>query len=403
MSTSWRDNLKPASFRGVPFGVFATSVSGGRRIANHEYPGRDVPFVEDLGRLGRAYNIEAFVVGSDYMQRRDALIEALEAKGPGKLVHPYAGELTLQVEGYAFDETRDDGGMAAFHITLRQSEKITYPSTAVNQSAAVVSDAGALQDAIAQATAYAYSVRNSENQGLNYDVANAATQTVYGTATVVKKRMQPDIVALLGTLDQFTKDIARLSADATQLITTPAALSYRFISLISRLAVVADPIRALTVYQRLFDDINGYFVTKTYTANSAQKAANDAALKQTLQVGVISSAAQAAASATYESWQQANAARNTIDNMIEGVIYSITDDSVYESITSLRTSIAQAIPPEGTTLKDLVTVSVPASVPSLALAWRIYAAVDSELDIVSRNDIRNPFCVPGGSTVQVLR
>ena len=63
------DNLRstPAS-RGVGFQVDETEAPiAGRRVAVHEYPGRDEPFVEDLGGAGGGTNqrgaVEAFVVG----------------------------------------------------------------------------------------------------------------------------------------------------------------------------------------------------------------------------------------------------------------------------------------------------------------------------------------------------
>ncbi len=40
---SWSDQLLPASFRGVPFGVLGSRSRFGRRLAVHEYPYRDRP------------------------------------------------------------------------------------------------------------------------------------------------------------------------------------------------------------------------------------------------------------------------------------------------------------------------------------------------------------------------
>ena len=49
-STSWREDLRPASFRGVPFLVDESHVVIGRRVVLHEYPLRDKPYAEDLGK-----------------------------------------------------------------------------------------------------------------------------------------------------------------------------------------------------------------------------------------------------------------------------------------------------------------------------------------------------------------
>lgn len=59
-SNDWRDRLRDASFRGVPFSVEDDEGSFGRRVQVHEYPNRDKPFTEDLGRATRRMTINAY-------------------------------------------------------------------------------------------------------------------------------------------------------------------------------------------------------------------------------------------------------------------------------------------------------------------------------------------------------
>ena len=47
--------LRKASFNNVSFEVSAGSVSVGRRIVTHEFPQRDTPYSEDLGRAYRQF------------------------------------------------------------------------------------------------------------------------------------------------------------------------------------------------------------------------------------------------------------------------------------------------------------------------------------------------------------
>jgi prophage DNA circulation protein len=53
----WRDVLlsQPASFRGVIFHVETGGKSSGRRTVTHEYPKRDDPYAEDMGRVARHF------------------------------------------------------------------------------------------------------------------------------------------------------------------------------------------------------------------------------------------------------------------------------------------------------------------------------------------------------------
>ncbi|WP_172904159.1 DNA circularization N-terminal domain-containing protein, partial [Escherichia coli] len=82
-SSGWRDRLQDASFRGVPFKVEEESAGTGRRVETHEYPNRDKPYTEDLGKITFRPSITAYVVGDDCFDQRDRLIEALNKPGPG--------------------------------------------------------------------------------------------------------------------------------------------------------------------------------------------------------------------------------------------------------------------------------------------------------------------------------
>ncbi|HGW7256049.1 TPA: DNA circularization N-terminal domain-containing protein, partial [Escherichia coli] len=97
--SGWREKLLEASFRGVPFKVEEESAGTGRRVETHEYPNRDKPYTEDLGKVTFRPSITAYVVGDDCFDQRDRLIDALNKPGPGTLVHPTYGEMKVCVDG----------------------------------------------------------------------------------------------------------------------------------------------------------------------------------------------------------------------------------------------------------------------------------------------------------------
>ena len=52
-----------ASFRGVPFRTTDSDTGVGRRNEVHEYPMRDLPYADDLGRRAREFQVNGYVVG----------------------------------------------------------------------------------------------------------------------------------------------------------------------------------------------------------------------------------------------------------------------------------------------------------------------------------------------------
>lgn len=134
---AWKDSLRPASFRGVPFKVEDHQASAGRRLQVTEYPERDEPLVEDLGRKARRWKIVGYVIGPNYMPSRDAVIKACEEKGPGTLVHPYLGELQVRLETLETRETRAEGGMCRFDLQFVEAGANRYPAPTADNRAGI--------------------------------------------------------------------------------------------------------------------------------------------------------------------------------------------------------------------------------------------------------------------------
>ena len=146
---TWRDRILPASFRGQSFFVARHEAApAGRRLQVHEYPGSDDQLVEDLGRKTKRYQVEAFVLGDDYIFARDALLDACDRPGPGRLIHPYLGAFDASCEGVKLVETSEEGGIATLTIDFVRGGANKQP-IAVPDTAAAIEAAAAIAAAAA--------------------------------------------------------------------------------------------------------------------------------------------------------------------------------------------------------------------------------------------------------------
>jgi prophage DNA circulation protein len=125
MSTPlWRQLLVPAFFRMAPFHVDVNSRQSGRRTVLHEFPKRDTPYAEDMGRKARSFPVTGYVIGPDYQIWRELLVAALEMEGPGLLILPtllQRDTILVQPRDYTVRETRQQGGMAEFEMNFVES------------------------------------------------------------------------------------------------------------------------------------------------------------------------------------------------------------------------------------------------------------------------------------------
>ena len=223
---SWRDDLRQGSFRGVAFGVVLSDTEFGRRNAQHEYPLRDTPYAEDLGRKQRQYTVEAYVVGDDYIAKRDQLIDACEQPGPGQLIHPYYGTKQVSVVSCRVSENAGDGRMARLSITFAEAGERIFPAA----SADLLSRLGIAGDGVFSSSSSwferAFSVARMPQQYVDRAVAQvqALGQHLQG------------IRGIADTATGFYQSANRLVTDAVSLVAAPAELASRVVGAVSAIS-----------------------------------------------------------------------------------------------------------------------------------------------------------------------
>ena len=93
------ETLLDASYKGVSFSVTESSIEVGRRTVTFEYPQRDFPYVEDLGKKARKIKLTAVYSGQNYVTDMGRLISVMEEEGPAVLVHPTLGPMMVTPTG----------------------------------------------------------------------------------------------------------------------------------------------------------------------------------------------------------------------------------------------------------------------------------------------------------------
>lgn len=130
----FRDAWIPASFRNAPFFVEATSRDNGRRVITHEFPKKDIPYSEDMGRRAKTFTLRAYCItypktldgqaaqlyNIDYRMVRDALLTSLEAPGPGTLILSTLPSENVVVTRYRLTEEERFGGYCTFDIEFSE-------------------------------------------------------------------------------------------------------------------------------------------------------------------------------------------------------------------------------------------------------------------------------------------
>lgn len=399
---SWREQYQTGSFRGAAFRTEFHERTGGRRVALHEYPGRDVPTAEDLGRLARQFTIDCHIIGRDYTAARDALIDALESAGPGLLVHPWHGRRNVVVLNYSSSESTDEGGIVRLSITFAEAG---VPVPAPIQA-----------DGPAQAAMVADNVEAALPQQFadNFDVSGAADFVETAASDLLRYTAQATrtLTALSGgigpALRAFETGLSFLPDDVAAFLRDPIRLAQAVNRMVQVASAVQRSVRSragsLFAMTQVGDDL------KPVIGDTPSRDLERSNRRAILNLYRLSSAAQLVRSAArieFASYDDAVALRDLYSARLDILAVEAADlgeDIAAAHYDDLRRVMVRAITLRGGSLVRLHDLPLRRTEPALVIANRLYGAGDVEARaaaLTARNNVRHPGFVTGGRNLQV--
>lgn len=401
---SWRNRLLPASFRGVPFKVKRADTQVGRRNALHEYPQRDDAWPEDMGRLARRFSVEGQVIGENYDQARDRLIDALEAKGPGELVHPYYGRKTVSLVSPVriSESASDDGGVARFSLEFVEASDNTEPSSRADTRDRVDKAADEANRAAANDFAGKFGVHGKPDF-----VSASAMDRVRGVVDTMHSVRQA-MLSDMAIVTDYVNAAKALAGGVAGILRAPVDLANRILGLVAGIRGLAlAPEAALSGLRKLFgygnNDAAVRHIPRTTPSRIAQ-ANNAVAINTLVQRTAVIEAVRASSRMDFTSYDQAIAVRDELGEQID-VLADVAPEDVYRALVTLRVAMVQDIAGRGADKARISQATMPSTMPALVVAYRIYGDATRAEEIVVRNAgrIRHPGFVPGGTSLEILR
>lgn len=392
----WKENLQPGSFRGVPFEAEAADDGGGRRGTQHEYPQRDDPLWEDLGRKARDNRITCFVIGDDYMAKRDALIKALEEAGAGELVHPWIGRKMVAAETYRVRHSNREGGMCRFDIEFVEAGQVTFPAASIATSKQSLLAVESLESVAVSEFADSFSIDDLSAFGVE-DAISAAEGTL--------STLEGALGAVGGVL---SNPVGSITGSLGDLVTDPLGLGQKVFSLFNKAAaVLGTGSRVITGftdmdslnYARAFTTLRSISlfpnVTRaaSLTPTRTRMADNRDALAKLTRSALLAQAAGMTATMPLPVYDDAVKLRSETLAAIDTEMLDASDDG-YLALTDLRAKVHTDMTSRIQNAARLREVQPREVMPALVLAYDLYETVDREGELIARNRLRHPGFVP---------
>lgn len=403
MSTACRDwlsTLWPASFKGVPFYFESDKETGGRGLIVHTFPNRDDPFVEDLGEEPRYYSGSAYVHGDNADSLADALKSVLASRGPGPLVVPYFGPVTVHCETFERATQRDQMGYVAFEVKFVRAGA----SSALVSVAALQNIAYRAADTMALALGTLFP-RTITSRGEPDFVVAAATDTIAGAAAAVdvlrqtyavdpaaSATLRDDITTLIDNAPTSISDRAVPGAGATAIAT----------SLVAAVRALGDALPPASAGRAMLDLAAAYDSTTIAAAHYLSPAGrralnNQAATMRLVRLAALTAYAESILATTFTSRPDGVTVRGEVAERFENELYDTTgadNAPLYVAIEDLRGKVIDWLTHTINNLAPIITVESAMIRPSLALAWLLYADPLRSDELVARNKVRHPSFMP---------
>jgi len=443
-SWNWQDHIHPASFRGVPFAIIDAEGNFGRRQAVHEYPYRDTAWIEDLGRGTRRLTLNGFIIQSsliysaaDVMTQRDSLIAACEALGPGTLVHPTLGELTVSIPdgGLKIRESKDSERVFEFSLTVIESGLRVFAITGAASAASTVQTSWLALAAKSAATFIAEV--NSDLRTVTQAIKTLKSTVSFWTGMVT--RTANEATNLSNTLKSTfgssrysrynTGKVGGNSSGATNSTKTTEDTDDYDLLVSQKMAASVEnraEVKALTSSLLASTSVSAYangaqdvvnallsseakgldlvrlletlamFADTTYRPDSSDSGIASAAQ---IYLVTLSVGAMAYAASLYDpvSYDDAAELLQRVVTVIDTVSLAAADagyDQVFSELSVLKTTVKTTLQDKGAQLANVSTVIFSASLPALNLSNRLYQDASRTEGLVKMADPIHPAFMP---------
>lgn len=394
----WQAEIRPATFRGIAFFIARSEGAFGQRGVPHEFPNRDIPYFETLGRKARRFTVTGYVIGSDYTRQKDRMLKACQARNPGELVHPYYGTQQVVCESLNVIEAPRDGGRANFQFVFVEAGELRFPVRSENALGSLKTQSDALSDAAGGEFTDTYSVT-----GVSGFVRDSVRSKVRNFTTFMEARSR-GLGQTTDSVNDLSFQLRGLNSDIETIIASPSLLQSSLKNSISLLASSALD------FGRLFDEsekgfefgANDLVITKFVTPNRTQLQKNDDIINRYVRTEFAIQAAIAGAQVDHASLDEALLKREGVNAQFDALAVATTDDDVYQNIVSTQARVVQSIPLEEEQLPQVVDLYNRVTKTSLSLTYQIYGDLQNEQDVIDRNRIMHPGFVMGGRNLKVL-
>jgi len=393
------EDLIAVTYKGIPFFVRSEEKQSGRKVAIHEYPGSDIRFVEDLGKIPDIFTVNGFVHGENWKSEARRLSHTLDEATEGVLEFVF-GIIKVKAQTYREVVSQTEVGVVDFYITFLRTVNNPAPVKAKSTKQTVSKNTEDLLQAVEESFAEQFvapSVVNTIKTAV-YEGVEAAN----GIAEVAAD-IQSEISNIVSLADTITSNI-------NSLIQNPFAYAEEMFNtglmgdLFDILPIDGSAIEAMVKLTKFgnslatdFFSINNNLTVQRVsdydiplfnqtTFDRIRMNNNRKTMVNSVRVSALAMLCEQAARADYQTDDDINDVKNKINTAYNAIV--LTDDvdaNLGSSLDKVRLSALDVLDQKLQLTPNLVEFDIKGQTTNVLLAYDLYEEqFFNEDDLVAR-------------------
>ena len=424
ISLPFFENLQPAKWRNLPFGVSSVSLSLGRKIAVHDYPYSDGVYAEDLGAKGKLFHVMGFIVegGGAYggigslRQQIEEFEKVASQWGDGEFIHPSLGTRSKMCLLNFDIEQEQQGRVATLRFTLLENKVNPTSMIVPNTQAQTIALVGVAKKATKLETLLMIKGAVRSVRAGILSVVNRFTTTVRQVISTATSLFSM-ITGLPGEIGRYIgsaipQDL-KTNKTVQQLIGLGSANRVNVFNKVEQLSNALDDMDIEKIVKGISDTVSSVFESNPdpiqalnamipFANSQSMPEGTDEAtgfnlLNDLIRRTAVICMAESTAKRAYVSYDDALNTRTIVCQYLDQELKIAGDhglDQTYNVLMNLRISVSQDLMRRGADLAKIEEITAASSLPSLVWSQKLYQDSGREKELVKSANPIHPAFMP---------
>ena len=396
-----------AKVNNVPFHIKSTATSGGNKLIEHNYPFNNKRFNQHLGIKPKDYNVTAYIYSEspnslDYEQKKRDLIRELEKQESVILVHPFFGELNVDVADFNIVEDDANFGRAIIDVIFKEGSIQVYPIEGDISNENIQNSADNLNDDLSSNLA---------------DTINDTTKstTLFARAKAKASAFGDKVDSVVTTinaagekLNEISSTINNFKTNINNIVATPAKLAGNITGIINSISdLLENPLDNFNLLQGFYNFGGDDISIPNNTQSRIQAKENDNLINSTIQTSALAYSYSNLSNYDFQNLDELEELRNILETQFNSIVsnsdfnepvfsefYDFNNkenntNDLMDSLFDIRSNFNQYLNTIAVSLPSIETIETEGK-PLAILVYERYGNLENYDKIMEINSLQNP-------------